>query len=242
MRETLSFLTYNGRRSLDYGLMVTGKTAFNGAQRDVTVVQVPGRDGDLIIDNGRYKNVPIKYDLAIVPGMAPFGFAELAQIIKDWLLPGTGYYQLWDTYDPRYYRLGAYTGNVDIEQELTSLGSCSLSFDCKPFRYSVAGQQAITLTSAGALYNGEAYASKPYIKVTGSGDITLTINGTDYELEDVDAYIELDSELMNAYKGAINQNSKMTSVDFPKLVPGLNSISWTGTVTSVSIVPRWCCL
>ena len=242
MSEMMHTLIYNGRRSLDYGLMVTGKTVYNGAQRDVTVIEVPGRDGNLIIDNGRYKNVPIRYDLAIVPGMTPFDFAELAQIIKDWLLPDAGYHELWDDYDPRYYRLGAYTGSVDIEQELTSLGSCSLSFDCKPFRYSVEGQQAVTLTAAGTLYNGEVYASKPYIKVTGSGDITLTINGTDYELDDVDGYIELDSELMDAYKGTSNQNSKLTAGDFPKLIPGLNSISWTGTVTSVSIVPRWCCL
>lgn len=242
MSERLPYLIYNGLRSLDYGLMITAKSAYNGAQRDVTVAQVPGRDGDLIIDNGRYKNVPIKYELAIVPGMTPFGFAQISQLIKDWLLPNTGYHQLWDTYDARYYRLGAYTGSVDIEQELSSLGSCSLSFDCKPFRYSVDGQQAVTLTSAGTLYNSEAYASKPYIKVTGSGDITLTVNGTAYELEDVDEYIELDTEMMNAYKGSTNQNAKMNTADFPKLVPGLNSISWTGTVTSITIVPRWCCL
>ena len=27
--------------------------------------------------------------------------------------------------------------------------------------------------------------------------------------------------------------------EFPKLVPGINNISWTGTVTEIEIIPRW---
>ena len=33
-------------------------------------------------------------------------------------------------------------------------------------------------------------------------------------------------------------NERMAG-DFPVLVPGLNGISWTGSVTSVVVKPRW---
>lgn len=245
VREELPHFVFKGRRSLDYGLIVTKKKVHSGAQRDVSYESVPGRDGDLIVDNGRYKNVPISYELAMLNKMTPWTFEELAQIVRDWVIPGPGYYELWDTYDPRYYRLAAFTGEVNIEQELNDLGTLTLDFSCKPFRYSAEGRQTITLTETGTVvYNGEAYASKPYIKVTGSGNITLTVAGENYYLSGVDGYIEIDSETMNAYKGSANLNSSLTGASFPLLQPGANTISWSGsgTVTKVEIIPRWCTL
>ena len=242
MIEKLPFFTFKGRRSLDYGLVISKKTVYDSAKRDVSVTSVPGRDGDLIIDNGRYTNVKIRYDLQVVNKMTPWSIPELAQILKDWLLPEPGYFELWDTYDPRYYRIAAFIESISIEQQLNDLGSLSLAFDCKPFRYSTEGQKTITLTAANEIYNGEAYPAKPYIKVTGSGNITLTINDSVYELSSVNGSIELDSEMMNAYKGSTNQNANFSGTDFPVFMPGVNSISWSGTVSKVEIIPRWCCL
>ena len=56
----------------------------------------------------------------------------------------------------------------------------------------------------------------------------------------MDGYIEIDSEIMNAYKGETLQNSKMVTSDFPKLAAGENKINWLGNVTKVEIMPRWC--
>ena len=40
----------------------------------------------------------------------------------------------------------------------------------------------------------------------------------------------------------LKDNNKAGFDEFPVLEPGDNSISWTGTVTKVEIVPRWRCL
>ena len=242
MKETLPYFMFKNRRSIDYGLIVKNKSTYNGAQRDVTFASIPGRDGDLLIDNGRYKNTLVTYELSVINKLTPWDFDELAQILRNWLLPDTGYYQLWDTYDKRHFRYAAYNGSADIEQELNDLGSVVLEFNCKPYRYSVDGQNTVIMGSAGTLYNGESSPSKPYIKVVGSGDITLTINGDSYILSDVSSYIELDSEMMNAYKGTTLLNDNMSSASFPVLKPGMNTIAWTGTVTQLEIVPRWRCL
>ena len=238
--EKLPFLMFKEHSSLEYGLLITEKGSYKGAQRDITYTSVPGRSGDLMTDNGRYKNVKIPYKLALLNTTA-WDFSELARLIRGWLLAEQGYFPLWDSYDGEYYRLASYTNEVDIEQELRSVGKLSLSFNCKPFKYSFEGQRTVEMTAAGTLYNAEQYESKPYIKVVGSGTITLTVNNTSVTLSGVDEYIELDSEMLNAYKGSTAANNQMSG-DFPVFAPGDNTISWVGNVTRLEIVPRWCCL
>lgn len=239
--EKLPFLMFKGQCSLDFGLLIAEKGSYKGAQRDITYTSVAGRSGDLITDNGRYKNINIPYKLSLL-NTTEREFVEITHQIKGWLLAEQGYFPLWDSYDARYYRLASYSDEVDIEQELRDLGSLSLTFNCKPFKYSFEGQSVVTLTKAGTLYNAELFPSRPYIKIVGSGTITLTINNDAFLLSGVDEYIELDSEMMNAYKGTAAANNKMTADDFPTLYPGNNAISWVGSVERLEIVPRWCCL
>jgi len=239
--EKFPYLMFKERSSLDFGLLIAEKGSYKGAQRDITYTSVPGRSGDLLTDNGRYKNVKIPYSLALLNTTA-WSFDELARLIRGWLLSEQGYFPLWDSYDGKYYRLASYSDEVNIEQELRDLGQLKLSFNCKPFKYSFEGQRTVAMTAAGSLYNAEQYESKPYIKVVGSGTVTLTINGSAFLLSDIDEYIELDSEMMNAYKGSAAANNQMTADTFPVFAPGLNNISWAGNVERLEIVPRWCCL
>ena len=70
----------------------------------------------------------------------------------------------------------------------------------------------------------------PYIKLTGTGEVKLTINNKICTVTIDDEYIELDSELQNAYKGVKNKNDKMNG-EFPILIPGNNKIQITGNAT-----------
>ncbi|MBC5728144.1 phage tail family protein [Ruminococcus sp. NSJ-71] len=239
--EKLPFLMFKDHSSLEFGLLINSKGSYKGASRDVTYTSVPGRSGDLITDNGRYKNIDIKYKLTLL-NTTQRAFTELTHQIKGWLLSEQGYFRLWDSYDDKYYRLGSYSDEVDIEQELRDLGEVDLAFNCKPFKYSFEGQKPVVFTAAGSLYNAEFYPSSPYIKITGSGTVTLTVNNDSFTFTDIDGYIEVDSDIMNAYKGTEPQNNKMTGSGFPTLLPGNNAISWVGDVEKLEIVPRWCCL
>lgn len=235
------FLLFRDHSSLEFALLVTKKNSFNGAERDISYISIPGKSGDLIIDNGRYKNVNIVYDLALVNN-TELPFAELTHQIKGWLLSESGYFRLWDSYDQDYFRYASYNAEVGIEQELQSLGSVQLSFNCKPFKYSFSGQNVLVFKESGSLYNPEFFSSCPYIKIIGQGAVTLTVNNSAFYFTDIDEYIEIDSEIMNSYKGTVLQNNKMSGAGFPILAPGKNNISWVGNVTKLEIVPRWCCL
>ena len=50
-----------------YGLIMLAPPDHVVAERDIERKEVPGRSGDVIIDNGRYKNVTVKYSCAILP-------------------------------------------------------------------------------------------------------------------------------------------------------------------------------
>ena len=240
MLEKLPYFEFNGTNSLAEQLIIQSKNTFAGAARDLSFTSVPGRSGDLIIDNKRYKNVTIKYKVAALEGV--HDIREIAHRVKGWLSSEAGYFELTDSYDPDYFRLAAYADAYNLEQDLPCLGYSTIQFNCKPFKYRLDGKRPVLLGAAAHLQNPEFFTAKPYIKITGSGNITLSINSNSYVFKNVSEYIEVDSEIMDAFKGSVNENAKMFTPTFPELVRGDNYISWTGTVTSVEIVPRWCCL
>ena len=236
----LHFFTFKGIKSLDEQLFITKKNVYKGAARDITFTQIPGRSGDLLIDNRRHKNVKIKYDVTALEGK--YQIPEVAHRLKGLLLSEVGYFRLTDTYDPNYFRLAAYSDEFDLEQDLPAVGKSSISFNCKPFRYLITGQNSIVLSNAATLNNPELFPSLPYVRIVGDGDITLSINGDSFVLRGIEGYIEIDSEEMRAFKGTSNENGKMYTPNYPTLYKGENHISWVGAVTSVEIIPRWCCL
>ena len=100
----------------------------------------------------------------------------------------------------------------------------------------------VNMTETGSIVNPEYLPSAPYIRIYGSGNITLTINNDSFYFEDIEDYIEVDSESMNAYKGISPLNNKMKTANFPEFIPGDNAIAWTGSVNKIEIIPRWCAL
>lgn len=167
---------------------------------------------------------------------------DMAHRLYGWLYaPGIEYRQLYDTYDREYYSM-AYISSKATVSDLAKrlLGEIEIEFTCKAYKRALKGERTITLTKAKTIYNTEFFTASPYIKITGNGGITLYINERAYGFKDVSEYIEIDSELMNAYKGDTLQNSKMLTTKFPKLTAGENNISWAGNVSKVEIIPRWC--
>lgn len=238
---TLPYFCYNGVSSLEKRAVIAkgGKNSYDGVARDIELVEIPGRDGALIIDSGRRPNQKVEYSLILLANTYDDEMAFIAQGLREWLLSDVGYHELWDTYDPRYFRYAAYSGGVKIDQDIPSLGTTKVTFTCKPYRYSFAGKEMITLTSAQTITNPERLASAPCIKVYGSGEVILTVNSQTYRILSVEDSIEIDSEMMNVYSGETALNHQWESDGFPSLLPGENSISWEGDVSKIELIPRW---
>lgn len=224
----------------DFGLIASGSGTFNSPQRDVDTISIPGRNGDLIIDNGRYKNISVFYPVFIC-----HDFAERVQEARNWLLSKDGYKRLEDDYDPYHYRMAAFNGPVDFDMKfLNRIGEATLKFDCKPQRFLKLGEHPVRLSSGATLHNPTAFAALPLITVYGSAAGDLIIGDVTVQIKELTDQITLDCELQDAYRhvgdGAPeNKNSSIYAPSFPTLVAGNNKIIFSGGITGVTITPRW---
>jgi phage-related protein len=235
---TQVYFEYNGIKSIDKGLLIKKGRHIDSPDRDATFQSIPGRNGDLIIDNRRFTNYEDEYDCWMKP-LSGQTIYDQARDIKNWLKGSYTYKKLIDSPEPNYYREAVCITKLDIEKMLLRFGAVKAVFNCKPFRRRVDGDTIQSLVASGTVTNPERWESEPYIKITGSGDITLKINDQDIILTGVSDYLEIDSELQSCFKGLVLQNSHYRSDFWPVLNIGENQISWTGSVTKVEIKPRW---
>ena len=229
-----NWITFGGTDCRTYKVYISGNGTFNSPERDVSTVSIPGRNGDMVLDNGRYKNVSIKY-----PAFIADTFNTNMQNFRNAMLSKVGYQRLEDTYHPDEFRLARYKSALNVKP-LKSLvaGEFDITFDAKPQRYLKSGETAVEFTAAGTISNATLMTALPLIRAYGTG--TLTIGTVTITITAADGYTDIDCETQEAYKGSTNCNANitLTSGAFPSLAPGSNSVSFTG-LTKVEITPRW---
>ena len=58
------YLVINGRDSRDFGIYLIDGNIFDYTIREYESYQVPGRNGDVTIDKGRWKNISVTFKCA----------------------------------------------------------------------------------------------------------------------------------------------------------------------------------
>lgn len=246
MNKTFRF---DGVSSRTYGLTISGSGTYNAPERDVERIPVPGRDGELIQDNGRFKNVTVSYPASICRD-----FPKKAAAARAWLLSKRGYCRLEDDYDPDIFRLAQFSGPLEFTPgPLNRAGEVTLRFNCKPQRFLKAGEFPITVGNGDTLYNPTPFPAKPLILVTvkgalgdvyatftiGAYTMTLCLMGNTTYYIDCEA---LDAYNVDASGYTWDSNSLLSCKKFPRLVPGETEVSWapaTDEIVEVRIIPRW---
>ena len=202
----MTSFTYNGKCSADFGLHIEKKDVFSAPEYDTEFISIPGRSGDIINPNRRFANIKVTYTVFLARKNAA-ALASVLRNIKGWLYAEPDrYHELTDSYDEEYFRYGVISGGLDIEEQLNKVGSFTVTFNCKPFKYSFAGQQTVSADASElTITNPTAFESRPYIKLYGSGTVRLMVSSigqgtTTLVLSDVDEYIEID-QLLKSCKG-----------------------------------------
>ena len=131
-----------------------------------------------------------------------------------------------------YYNARVLSVESVTEEYMLGWTRLIITFQVQPFLFLDTVTQ--TLTSGATVYN-PGIVSDPYFKITGSGSVTVTINGESFTVNPVDQFIEIEWPM--AYKGVLNKGRTLSA--FPKIQPGSNTITWTGTVTEVLFNGRW---
>jgi len=131
----MNILKINGQ-ALE-GIYVDAAISFNKPAKRVSTYSVPGRNGDLVIDEGTFDNVLITYPV-FEKSTFPTEFDE----IVNYLASLEGYQKIECSNDPQHYRLGRFVVPQNpTAKRLNRDGYWQLSFDCKPQRWLLSGEE-----------------------------------------------------------------------------------------------------
>ncbi len=166
----MTYFTYNGRSSAEFGLHIEKKDVFSAPEYDAEFISIPGRSGDIINPNRRFSNIKVTYTVFLARKNTA-ALADVLRNIKGWLYSEPDrYHEITDSYDAEYFRYGVISGTLDIEEQLNKVGSFTVTFNCKPFKYSYEGQQTIAVDdSTLTVTNPTAFESRPYRRYTLHG-------------------------------------------------------------------------
>jgi len=231
----LSF-NFNGKDSyLDFGIFITKRPTIPSPKRRVSYIDIPGRHSRLRYDEGTFEDITIAVECTVKDRE---NLLLKLDNIKSWLF-GAGEDDLIFSFQPDKKYIAQVVNAIDFEQVFKYASRFPILFNCRPFKYA-ALNNILTITESGSfITNPGSIESKPVITVYGTGNINLTVNSAEIELTDVNNKIILNCEIEDCYDDEFNNlNSKMTG-EFPTLIPGSNSIQWTGDVEKIEILPNW---
>ena len=231
------WMEFQGISSATLGVkVVSAATHIEGAQRGDSLEAV-GRDGDLWQGEDARSTTELVIRLRVPRSKLDSAMAWLS---------GSGALRF--SYDP--YK--AYDARIVDEIEFQALipGSdpiyeCEVRFICQPYRRMYPEASAITITESGtALVTQGNAPALPRVKITGSGDFSVTIGMKTMFFTEITDGVIVDCELMDAF--TLDGASLLTdhvSEEYFVIEPQQTIVSWLvesgGLVTSVEIAPRW---
>jgi len=228
----MHWFKWNGINCTEFGMYVTELPPITVPAERATFTNVPGKSGSLTT-----LEADDVYDDMILTATCIIRDPSRIPEIAAWL-KGTGTVTFANRDGGFYY--ARIVNQIPFEKILRGNPhrTFAVNFRCKPFWYEQNPEMLTFTSSTNVLNNPGSVASEPVITVTGTGEITLMVNGTIIELSDITDSITLDTPLMEAYSGTASMNHCMSG-DFPVLQPGANAISWSGEVSLIQVQPNW---
>ena len=122
-------LTIDGKNCSDFGVWISGGGTYNAPPRSLENVSIPGRNGDLHFDNGRFQNITVTY-----PAFIARRFNPRMDDFREWLCSKYHYVKIEDSYHPDEYRLARIV-NVSTSLAAKQAGLVEITADVKPQRF-----------------------------------------------------------------------------------------------------------
>lgn len=196
-----------------FGLLVDGEATWPKPKRDRELVHVPGRNGDLIFDNGCWENVEITYRFLIKDG-----WQEKFDEFANWLCRHRGYYKLEDPKrHPDCYRMAEFADSIDPTLWFTTrTGVFDLTFNCKPQQFLYSGESPIMLMYPRVVANelsccllpvaGEGWVRlTPHLGTAGTYTMVISVlNSSKVVISEIEPITLQDGEQVTEYVGIEN--------------------------------------
>lgn len=215
-------MKFKSQYHTDFDLILLSKDERKKAEkRYINYGEIPDSSGSLFLDTGTYDPYErrvelLSKDLTMIP--AVFTWLDGA---GDLDLDEGGIYKV------RVMEVATVT-------ESFTLGWTRIivTFEFQPFLF--LESHDMILTSGQKIFN-EGLESDPYFKISGTGEVTVFVNGVEAFTVFVDQFVEI--EYPFARKGVLNKGRDLTA--FPKIPSGEVIVTWTGSVYEMLFNGRW---
>lgn len=163
------WFVYGNFDTRSLGLTVMPVDIDGAPARNFTVQPRVGRNGDFVIDTGRFGNVARMYGVLIRSN-----FRAAYEALCAALLPLRGYYRLTDAWNPDEYYL-AYLGEglMPTVSPNEDRGTVLISFTRQPQRWLLSGESWTAIYN-GTLTNPTAFSVRPLIRIQIESNLTET--------------------------------------------------------------------
>lgn len=155
-----------------YDVFISGDAVFDSPDRDIEMVEIPGRNGSFALDKGRFANIEVTYPAGIGE-MNAASFKRKIEGLRNALASQRGYQRLEDDYNGEEYRMAIYKGGLEVSPASLKAGQFDIVFDCKPQRFLKSGDEENTITSGDTITNPTLFDSHPLLKIEGYGNINI---------------------------------------------------------------------
>lgn len=165
--------TFDGIKSKDYGVYITGEGVYNAPVRDVEMITIPNRNGSFVLDHGRFENIEVTYPAGMF-GATQTDFADGINALRNALASRKGYVRLEDEYNPNEYRMAVYKSGLEVSPvQYGQAGEFEIVFECKPQRFLKSGETAVSVANNGTITNPTLFESRPTLQIWGYGQANL---------------------------------------------------------------------
>lgn len=233
----MAYIEFNGTQSDKFGLRITNEVEHESTGLDISTVVVPGRDGELLLSNQRLKAVEKSFPFWL---NAEENVTQTQEAISDWLNV-EGYKPLVLSWDPDFTYFATVIKTFSVQEVLRNFGKLKVTFLVHPIKYYQDGMLPQPITNGMTLTGKGNVNAKPIIRLVGSGDCTLKINGRKTKLKGIQQGITLDMQSNTIYQGVQGAWDKLVRSNDsvkPYLDSGRNTISWDGDF-QIEITPYW---
>ena len=223
---------WNGTRSDAMGVILNAAPQIIKPEERVEHVTIPGRAGDLTVTEGDdiYQSYIQTVGIAVQ-------YASQVPAVEAWLR-GDG--QLILSSQPGRQQTARVIGAVELQKHSRGLDwwEGDVQFYCSPIK-SDPDETTIEVTSSGTtITNPGNMTAFPLITITGSGAITISCGGKVLSIPECVSGWTVDSENEWILSGNTPQE-RACSGEFPTFAPGESTLAFTGSITKLTITPRW---
>ncbi|BDR56873.1 hypothetical protein [Xylocopilactobacillus apis] len=234
------WVEFNGRSSKDLGLTLNlDGFEWVHPQKQIDYVSIPGTSNEIAHIEDKYAPVTQTFNL-VIERMQKDILKKSSDVVA-WVSEVDDYKKLRTNLYPDYF-FWALPYNVDsLKRHMSIIGDFALTFHLKPYAFVEGSDQYLQVGGGAQLLNSENYDALPRFHLSGSGDCSININGTSYNLTGVSGDLYIDSTARKVWDSSGNLATTNIQFEHYPYLPKNSTISISagGGISSLEVMPLW---